>query len=320
MPRAAPAAGSGSDITQLRVRFPKGKHGRPAKIVTLDRVDKSRANPKISTPAIAIIHSSIQKTEHSLTCRATLSDQAVVLKFTVPLSGLSSLRDLENEAMAYRGKLKPLQGTVVPRYLGLYKATKKTGEVLGCMVLEDCGDAVEVPFCELPLEHRIQILKHVVALHARKCALDDFAEHNVVGRDGQYRLIDFHGLKKHLCECNGDLRLEESILDADDIGCLDLYYYGQEMRVWPEWTPPHVLVGDLTLEIKLYPKQEVIDQLLSDVEPDRLEANAHIVAPWLRRYRKLQNRGITIPVEKYKERRPALTVQMPFPPDAFPSV
>lgn len=74
-------------------------------------------------------------------------------------------------------------------------------------------------------------------------------------------------------------------------------------------------MGDIALEIKHYPTQEDIDRLVAGLNSDIVEANAHIIAPWLRKFRKLQNLGLAPPIDKYKADMPNLTTPIPLPAD-----
>lgn len=105
-----------------------------------------------SPPATAIARKIIHDSRHSTTYRVSINNKKYVLKLSVPDSR-SSCRDLEFEARAYQEMLVQLQGTVIPKFYGYY-----TGQVgldsIGCIVLQDCGDALNEDAFTLKFEEK----------------------------------------------------------------------------------------------------------------------------------------------------------------------
>ncbi|KII85341.1 hypothetical protein PLICRDRAFT_178430 [Plicaturopsis crispa FD-325 SS-3] len=302
-------------VTQLRVEFPRNSN---RSTVTLDRVvdaeeGVARRKPRTTTVATATVQSSISITNHSKVYRAMMANQAVVLKFSVPnkldrFDKRSSL-DIEDEARAYRGKLQTLQGTVVPRFFGYFKAETQLKREIGCLVLEDCGERVGGSFLALPHADRVTIFKLLAKLHERRCATDDFAERNVVCRDGEYRLIDFHDLKYHRCKST-DLHIGKPTPSVADIGCGDLFFYGKEMDIWPIARRPHVMIGGLAHNKELFPPQDVIDQLVPD-DQEAVRANLHVLTPWLRNYKRVLDENGVVDISSYKKTMPDIITATP---------
>jgi hypothetical protein len=197
-----------------------------------------------------LIHALIHNNDHSVVYRASLDDHlAVVLKFSLD-EDEGSNADLTKEANAYMTYLKPLQGSVIPTFYGKYQGTcSEHGTTISCIVLEDCGDEVSTEFHELPdAERRVsvyispismklnrlrryRILEQLGKFHAGSNHHPlDFAERNVVVKDGQYRLIDFHTLIEHECEFEGHWGFGEYF--NTDFGCMLLAHVAIEFDAW----------------------------------------------------------------------------------------
>ncbi|KAF8057498.1 hypothetical protein FPV67DRAFT_1430157 [Lyophyllum atratum] len=191
----------------------------------------------------------IHATDHSVVYRACLGDEleAVVLKFSVDDE---SIADLRREATAYTSVLKDLQGSVIPSFYGIYHGTCSHGIDVSCIVLQDCGDSIKTKFRELPIEERHAILEQLGKFHiVSKCHPRDLAERNVVAKDGQYRLIDFHTLIEHHCEFDGRWGFGEYM--RMDFGC-DLLAEPAliEFRVWKRSKCRHMYACFFTLTKK----------------------------------------------------------------------
>ncbi|KAI9057567.1 hypothetical protein FKP32DRAFT_1681425 [Trametes sanguinea] len=89
---------------------------------------------------------------------------------------------LQDEALLYEGKLKPLQGTVVPRYYGFFAGDTYKGKT-GIMILEDCGQPASGFIYHQPFWFRKLVLKALVAVHRVGIVFQDpmaSLENNVV--------------------------------------------------------------------------------------------------------------------------------------------
>ncbi|KII83796.1 hypothetical protein PLICRDRAFT_95773 [Plicaturopsis crispa FD-325 SS-3] len=225
--------------------------------------------------ATATIIRTIHDTRHSIVYRASVNGREVILKCSVysPLRDCS-YTDLEREAETYRNALAKLQGKVVPRSYGFYRSPDDAEEAICCLVLEDCGDMVYC-FYDLPADDQLEIMLHVKALHDKGLALRDFAERNVVCRNGDYRLIDFHDTDNHTCEWNGDLHVGK----GTPVGLICRYMLdcGLDMHFWPPQLPPSVYIGKTRVPAKWYPSQTKINELLQDLDEELIGSNFDFV-------------------------------------------
>jgi len=85
----------------------------------------------------------------------TLKTPTVILKFAMREDLIG---DLADEAGAYAGPLKPLQGTAIPESFGLYVGTLDDGQYVACLLLECWGDVIRKPFSQLPIQTRYAFL------------------------------------------------------------------------------------------------------------------------------------------------------------------
>jgi len=164
--------------------------------------------------------------------RATTSSGVdIALKF--------ALRDdfvdgLVTEAEAYTGALKDLQGSVVPRFYGLYTGSGEEGQIVACLVLEHYGECLKLHFEDLALDTRILILQRLRDFHQSGLHHDDFAERNVLqGDDGDIRLIDFDQTRPHDCDGDFNVRPGKQLPDSGDVCCDWLWEIcNTELRIW----------------------------------------------------------------------------------------
>lgn len=85
--------------------------------------------------------------------------QAVALKFALRDDFVD---DLRKEAVTYSSVLEPLQGTVVPRFYGLYTGFDGDGQAVACLMLERYGECLQHHFEELSLDTRCFVKKILV--------------------------------------------------------------------------------------------------------------------------------------------------------------
>ena len=85
----------------------------------------------------------IAKTDRTVVYKATFDGKNVVMKFGFDQKRRDALK---REAKVYRGKLRDLQGTVIPIFYGYYfgRMKKKVYDYperdMACIVLENCGE------------------------------------------------------------------------------------------------------------------------------------------------------------------------------------
>ncbi|KAF8058186.1 hypothetical protein FPV67DRAFT_1428579 [Lyophyllum atratum] len=191
----------------------------------------SESFPSLRATAGALLHDN----DHSTVYAATLDSHhlsPVVLKLAL---SWQSLEDLKKEADHYANALKDVQGSVVPRFRGLYegRCVNHDRRRIGCLVLEYCGTPVVGEFADLPLNERLNILNVLANLHARGMHHIDFSERNVVKQNGEYRLIDFTYLEKqHKCSFDKNWRAGAHVKDVKTIGCDALKRAAYDMNIW----------------------------------------------------------------------------------------
>ncbi|KIL58398.1 hypothetical protein M378DRAFT_170652 [Amanita muscaria Koide BX008] len=157
----------------------------------------------------------------------------VALKFALRQDLIPSLAQ---EAYAYSGPLKSLQGKAIPICYGLYAGVHDDDDeqvTIACLVLEFWGQCIRQPFRRLSRDLKLKILTQLGQLH--KCGLhhDDFAERNVLERNGDIRIIDFDLMVEHHdCHCV-DFKLTASPPDVDQFGCPLMWQVCRyTMKIW----------------------------------------------------------------------------------------
>jgi len=215
---------------------------------------------------------------------------------------------LKREAAVYNDQLASLQGKDIPSMFGIFEGEiflKVADESIPvtCLFLEDCGHTIRHIFPDLPLADRAQILKKLGHIHLCGVTLDDFAERNVVQKDGAYRLIDFQDVKfGHRCLWKGEKLYEGDFQPFEaQIGCPELYVLGEEFDIWK--LRQSVVIYGKVRPRGGFPKQEDIDVLLKDLTCYRFE-NEHLLHDWVRKYLDVQDR---ITPEEYMKQRPDFT-------------
>ena len=112
--------------------------------LTLEAIDVPDTIPS-TAPSRLSVSSRIHTTEHSTVFRVTDGEQLFVVKFAL-WSGIPT-DDLETEVGNYN-KLSHIQGTVIPKFFGHYRAEKEEmfkkdkTRVISCIILEDCGNSI----------------------------------------------------------------------------------------------------------------------------------------------------------------------------------
>jgi hypothetical protein len=84
---------------------------------------------------------------------------------------------------------------------------------------------------------RVRILKCLGEIHRQGYLHGDFAERNVLQRDGDIRLIDFDKtIPDHQCYCDMNFRPGETTPDPATFGCDELWDIARhKMRIWSEY-------------------------------------------------------------------------------------
>ncbi|KAJ7572309.1 hypothetical protein C8J56DRAFT_979289 [Mycena floridula] len=140
------------------------------------------------------------------------------------------IEDLIQEARVYTA-LETLQGSVVPRFYGLWETDD--GEV-ACLVMEDCGDCIKQSFEELDIQTRIDIFVQLEKFHETGWHHNDFAERNVLHLETDIRLIDFD----QIAQCPDDIAIrsyEPRLPNRNEVSCEWLRNIADEkLNIWSE--------------------------------------------------------------------------------------
>ena len=184
---------------------------------------------------------------------ATSASVAVALKFAMRDDLIDNL---VQEASVYTGILGCLQGHVVPYCYGIYAGTMDDGQTVACLALEYWGECLRRPFDRLSVDlrcvyilrtlplnvqfllfflsffffnsanfslQRLRILQQLGEIHKRGLVHGDFAERNVLERNGDIRIIDFDQTSRHECRCRLTFRSGETLPDDEQFGCDQLW-------------------------------------------------------------------------------------------------
>jgi len=181
----------------------------------------------------------ISRHRYVSTCRAECDGTSFILKFVVgPERDPTPVFKLAMEAELYENQLVPVQGEAVPHYYGFFEGKDDQDWNVGCIVLEDCGDAMEGIFSDLPLTDRAKILTALGKVHKSGVSPMNFDESSVVHAKGDFRIMDFEDVYlKHVCAWTGELFAGEELPSPTEIGCGGIFDFGTEMELW-ELTDP----------------------------------------------------------------------------------
>ncbi|KAI0756578.1 hypothetical protein C8Q80DRAFT_1129403 [Daedaleopsis nitida] len=162
--------------------------------------------------------------------RRVLGLREVALKWVV---GADRMAGVKREASLYDKQLRPLHGTVVPTFYGLY--TGIIGDVeVGCIVLEWCAGAPVKDVFELNRQRMLAGL----AIHnagVRHGQIIDPA-HYIPMDDGTLRIVGFSSAKAHNCistvllskDMNGDQKPRQ---DCSELAALESRFGVQSDRL-----------------------------------------------------------------------------------------
>lgn len=127
-----------------------------------------------------------------------------------------------------------------------------------CLVLEYWGQCLRQPFRRQPLNlkwvdytlvcfglrlyvsrtlrvyfFRLKILHQLGELHRCGFHHGDFAERNILERNGDIRIIDFDEMTEHNCQCDMNFRPGEKMPDEQEFGCPHLWELCRySMKIW----------------------------------------------------------------------------------------
>ncbi|KAF5378770.1 hypothetical protein D9615_006893 [Tricholomella constricta] len=228
--------------------------------ISMQRDDGTIGAKQMKAKILALL----DETDYSIVFKAELdSGLAVVLKFS---ADGNSPTDLCEEAAAYTGALKTLQGTVIPKYYGKYSTRCPHGRYLVCIVLEDCGEEIGRDLHDLDSKEKYKILEKLGQFHMEsQYHLGDFGDHNVLDRNGDYRIIGFHrnNMWLHECKFEGRWRFGEDF-EPGTHKCSLLGNVGLSFDIWKREIPLRIDINGRDYACTGYPSQKVIDTLLEE--------------------------------------------------------
>ena len=169
--------------------------------------------------------------------------------------GLNNVKKLEREARLYEGKLKALQKTVVPTCHGYFVGHTEEG-IIGCLVLDYCGEPVDLVFSALPrnfrcvsiLEamsdsqcvYRLDLVDAICHIHEAGIVHNDFAERNVLDHNGVPIIIDFEDAIEEVCSCKMEIIENALSPHPADFDCKELFDVCQDLGVWKPCASLHL--------------------------------------------------------------------------------
>ncbi|TCD67125.1 hypothetical protein EIP91_000465 [Steccherinum ochraceum] len=162
-----------------------------------------------------------------------------------------------------------MQGGVIPKLYGVLYGRKHDKSPVLCLVLERFGNRLQGEFRHLDASKKAKILNKLVEAHHGGLLHLDFAERNVVEKDGDFRIIDLRHAQNHP-ECRWTYDFEKHIGDstvADDdptVRCSALMRHAEEMEFWDHGVVYLCRVIIVPKNDKL-PDQSVIEQLDTSV-------------------------------------------------------
>ena len=214
------------------------------------RYDFRNAYPNENDPELSVSNfSRLHETRMTDVFRGQLSEPCngstdIVCKLAY---GLNNVKKLEREAGLYRGKLKALQKTVVPTCHGYFVGHTDDG-IIGCLVLDYCGEPVDLVFSALNRDFRCVSILEAVSYSQCICRLDlvdgmtqiheagishnDFGEHNVLDHSGVPIIIDFEDAIEEVCQCKMEIIENALSPHPADFDCKELFDVCQSLRVW----------------------------------------------------------------------------------------
>lgn len=93
-----------------------------------------------------IVEDDIYASHHTTVYRGKAGDVPLVVK---TCHNQKFKKDFSDEAQIYETMLSGLQGDIIPKFYGYFKGRDHEKCRISCLVLEDCGDALETSFHRL---------------------------------------------------------------------------------------------------------------------------------------------------------------------------
>ncbi|KAH9940245.1 hypothetical protein B0H21DRAFT_755161 [Amylocystis lapponica] len=231
---------------------------------TLTRVDNRTATRHLIVRDPVLIHEG-----NSTAFRATLfRDDGrlvadVVCKF---VHGKRNFKRLRREAVMYRGRLKDLQGKVVPKFYGVYEGETVKKKLTGCIITQFCGELSEVPFFGLSWDSKIALISAFLRLHDAGVEHGELREWNVVFTpQGRPYIINFDHAKSHTCE-SMKIAVHRPAPTRQAFGCDELFDACEEMGLW---APSYILYLSIARPLEYTESAEKLATLApKDMDPE----------------------------------------------------
>jgi len=138
---------------------------------------------------------------------------------------------LREEAEIYH-RLTNCQGSTIPRCYGLFEG-KLGKKSVSCLVLEYCGERLETLLSEMGWNFKFDVLDCLMDIHNEGVQHNDFAERNVVVRDGKRPfIVDFELAIAHDCGMCMEIVFHDPEPCLADFGCRELHSAANKMLVW----------------------------------------------------------------------------------------
>lgn len=104
----------------------------------VDQPNISRASTDVSR-----LEELVEIEEKFAVVRASLQGERVIMKFAYQFD--EDIHSLQNEAKRYRTDwaTKLQRSNIIPRYLGVFQQPETAENKIACLMLQDCGDALE---------------------------------------------------------------------------------------------------------------------------------------------------------------------------------
>ncbi|KAH9937354.1 uncharacterized protein B0H18DRAFT_1206218 [Fomitopsis serialis] len=160
--------------------------------------DATPVGPTQGALNVSQVYHATLETYQSPVARSRADPIEVAVKWVRGSLGVEKMR---YEAALYKGKLKHLQGDVVPRCYGFFTG-EVDGEVSGCLVLERCNNSYSLKREELNRRRMSAIYR----LHAEGIVHGQLrdAGHFLYSQDGRVRIVDFSTAQLHHCPNHWD--------------------------------------------------------------------------------------------------------------------
>uniref|UniRef100_A0A0W0F7L4 Protein kinase domain-containing protein n=1 Tax=Moniliophthora roreri TaxID=221103 RepID=A0A0W0F7L4_MONRR len=140
---------------------------------------------------------------------------------------------LADEVACY-AHLSEQQGSIIPRFFGIFRNRTRFGTFLAGIVLERFGDRLDCLFHDLQRETKCLILHNLSTIHAAGILLEDFTERNILIRGREVRFIDFEDVQDHSCHSAYNFlnASEEPLFDELAGICRNIRSAAFEMGFW----------------------------------------------------------------------------------------